>query len=91
MPSAGPNVWDMTNTEYKNRQHATDELLAVWVPDGKGSARVYTNYDGWTISKKDGGWIITRPNSFRADRSIYPSLFEAKYQVANRLALQDVA
>lgn len=81
----------MTNSEYKNRKHAADATLTTWVPNGKGSARTYTNYNGWTINRHQGGWAITRPNGFRADRSIYPSLFEAKYQVENRYALQEVA
>lgn len=81
----------MTTTEFKNNQHRTDELLTTWVSAGTGSARVYSNYDDWKISKSQGGWIITRPNGFRADRLILPSLFEAKYQVANRYALQEVA
>jgi hypothetical protein len=78
----------MTTGTAKNVQHRIDEVTTAWLRTGRGE---YRNEAGWVIRKAAGGWTITRPNGFRADRFVWPSLFEAKHQVDTRLALQPVA
>lgn len=52
-----------------NRQHRLDADTGAWVPSGKGSKRVHTNYAGYRLTKDErGGWTVWAPNGQRVCR-----------------------
>jgi len=69
-----------------NAQHRTDQALGTWTASGKGSRRVHTNYDGWTIrTNTRRTWTVHTPDGDQVGGEL-SALWVAKHDAERAIA-----
>jgi hypothetical protein len=88
-------IWqeDFNNVTANTNADARLTSINSWILTSngktKGTLKIYTNPEGWTIGKGrcDNGWTIRRPDGTSPERETFRSLLAAQLRTADYMGV----